>query len=162
MTLSIFLLVFLWGTPLYFSQNQTSRYFYVQITTDSLLNNIKPAQNVKIFDLCKSKYAERLELGLFKLSNKKLKKISLEIDGKVIPIDLSKESKNKFYEITIYLTNPIAPNSNIKFIKGDLHQLWETSNDNSNLIIVKFPQTVIIDNKAFVRENEIFNKYIFD
>lgn len=158
----IFLTLFFLFFQFVLSQNKTFKYFYIQESKDTIFNNLKPIDNIKVFDLKNKKYAEQIQTGFFKIVTKDLKKIEIQIGNRKIPINLSKERNNKFFEIAIFTPEICTSASKIIFVKGDLFQVYEARNKNSNIIKIKFPQVIIKDEKAFTTGNAIFNKYIFD
>lgn len=159
---SFVLILILFCVQLVCAQNNSYKYLYIQISEDTAFSKVKPTNNIKIRDLKNKWYAENKEKGLFKIKVTKLKKISMEIDGRNIVIDLTKETKNKFFEISVFIPPQYTIHTKIEFIKGDLTRIIAPKQQPLNIVRIKFPKVIMSDNKALVNENEIFNKYIFD
>ncbi len=107
---------------------------------------------------------EEVEPGMFKIDKScKLKNLKISVDSQIIKLNLRKYRKNKFFNIKIFMpTNGEENQSVTKIKRGDVILIINNCElEECNVILVEFPQIVIINETVKVTINRKFDKYIF-
>lgn len=154
----LFILIFIVVSNYNYAQKQNS-YIFFDFKSNIISNN----EGIKLFyekSNCEEEI-KSIETNLFLIKNKR-KKILIRIGTKSIYIDLKKYKKERFFNITLNLDDN-SKGVVYEYKRGDLIKTYNNCDgDRCDILIIEFPQIIILNEQYTTSINKIFAKYIFE
>ncbi len=157
--------ILLTSLSVYSQSNKGSKYIHIQMySNDEFKIQDTINHNLVLLNSKNNNAFEEVETGMFKINKScKLRNLRILVNKQIIELNLRKYRKNKFFNIKIYIpTNNNGNQSVIKFKRGDAISIINNCElDECNVILVEFPQIIIINETVITTINRKFYKYIF-
>lgn len=135
-----------------YSQHKKS-YIFFEIS-NSINVNFFYKKNIKCDEI------EPIERNLFLFNNQKV--FFVEIENKLIKIDLRKYKKDKFFNVKLEL-NEKSKGIVYRYKRGDVIRIEDNCNDEKcDIVTIEFPKIMFSENQYHTTINDIFSKYILD